>query len=207
MAEVQSQSAPSPKSAHGGGNSEKDALVAKLDQLLEKYLHTLDEYQKAREQLSKQLSSGYLSLAQANFQNRSTTHYGQDSYDERMQATRWVNVRGDEDESATERILFSIASQGDVVADSKETNSTQTEKEEETDSNANDAKSSTEQSAAKARDPLRWFGILVPPALRSAQSTFTAAVEGPIPDLATIARDLRNQEIEIGRVRKQIKKL
>jgi hypothetical protein len=57
MAEVQSQSAPSPKSAHGGGHSEKDALVAKLDQLLEKYLHTLDEYQKAREQLSKQLSS------------------------------------------------------------------------------------------------------------------------------------------------------
>ena len=47
----------------------------------------------------------------------------------------WLrNIRGDEDESATERILFSIASQGDVVADSKETNSTQTEKEEETDS-------------------------------------------------------------------------
>jgi hypothetical protein len=36
------------------------------------------------------LNQGYLSLAQANFQNRSTTHYGQDSYDERMQATRWV---------------------------------------------------------------------------------------------------------------------
>jgi hypothetical protein len=36
------------------------------------------------------VSQGYLSLAQANFQNRSATHYGQDSYDERMQAIRKV---------------------------------------------------------------------------------------------------------------------
>lgn len=59
----------------------------------------------------------------------------------------------------------------------------------------------------KVKDPIRWFGILVPPALRSAQQTFISIVEGPIPQLATIARDLRSQEIEIGRVRKQIKKL
>jgi hypothetical protein len=59
----------------------------------------------------------------------------------------------------------------------------------------------------KVKDPIRWFGILVPPALRSAQAFFISGVEGPIPQLATIARDLRTQEIEIGRVRKQIKKL
>lgn len=32
-------------------------LVAKLDELLERYLHTLDTYQKAREELAKELSS------------------------------------------------------------------------------------------------------------------------------------------------------
>jgi hypothetical protein len=62
-------------------------------------------------------------------------------------------------------------------------------------------------SVGKPTDPLRWFGILVPPALRTAQSTFVGAVEGPIPQLATVVRDLRAQEIEIGRVRKQIKKM
>lgn len=61
-------------------------------------------------------------------------------------------------------------------------------------------------STEKPTDPLRWFGILVPPALRTAQSTFVGAVEGPIPQLVTILRDLRTQEIEIGRIRKQIKK-
>ena len=72
-----------------------------------------------------------------------------------------------------------------------------------------DSESTTEPitDSSKVADPLRWFGILVPPALRTAQTTFTSAVEGPIPQLATIARDLRTQEIEIGRVRKQLKKL
>lgn len=59
----------------------------------------------------------------------------------------------------------------------------------------------------KPADPLKWFGILVPPALRTAQATFVDAVEGPIPRLATIAREMRLQEIEIGRVKKQIKKM
>jgi coiled-coil domain-containing protein 115 len=57
------------------------------------------------------------------------------------------------------------------------------------------------------KDPLRWFGILVPPALRQAQSSFVAAVDGPIPEIATLTKDLRRQEVDIARVRKQIKKL
>jgi hypothetical protein len=64
-----------------------------------------------------------------------------------------------------------------------------------------------EKKSEKSTDPLRWFGILVPPALRTAQTTFLGAIEGPIPQLATIARDMKTQEIEIGRVKKQIKKL
>lgn len=72
---------------------------------------------------------------------------------------------------------------------------------------ANNTTDKPTKDSAKSNDPLRWFGILVPPALRTAQSTFIAAVEGPIPQLATIARDLRAQEIEIGRVRKQVKRL
>lgn len=37
--------------------SEKDELVNRLDELLERYLHTLDAYQKAQQQLTKYLSS------------------------------------------------------------------------------------------------------------------------------------------------------
>ena len=55
-------------------------------------------------------------------------------------------------------------------------------------------------------DPIRMFGILVPPALRSAQSSFKEAVEGPVVGLATVAGELRVLEREIGRVRKGIRK-
>jgi hypothetical protein len=56
-------------------------------------------------------------------------------------------------------------------------------------------------------DPLRWFGVLVPPALRASQASFVSAVEGPIAALSNLLKELKQTEIEIGRVRKQIKKL
>jgi hypothetical protein len=37
--------------------ADRDVLVARLDELLERYLYTLDEYQKLGEQLSKNLSA------------------------------------------------------------------------------------------------------------------------------------------------------
>jgi hypothetical protein len=59
---------------------------------------------------------------------------------------------------------------------------------------------------ATVADPIRMFGILVPPALRSAQTSFREAVEGPVVGLATVAGELRALEREIGRVKKGIRK-
>jgi hypothetical protein len=56
MAEVQNQPASIPESKIES-RADKDALIIRLDELLEEYLHTLDQYQKTREQLSTQLSS------------------------------------------------------------------------------------------------------------------------------------------------------
>jgi hypothetical protein len=76
---------------------------------------------------------------------------------------------------------------------------------------ANGSEEETDSSAAKESrtlaDPIRWFGILVPPALRAAQASFVSGVEGSIPQLATLAAQLRRQGVDIGRLRKQIKKL
>lgn len=74
---------------------------------------------------------------------------------------------------------------------------------------SNDEKQENKEpaQAQKSADPIRWFGILVPQSLRAAQASFVSSIEGPIPALVNIARNLRSQEIEIGRVRKAIKKL
>lgn len=76
-------------------------------------------------------------------------------------------------------------------------------RDEETES----ADPETKTKKKRSNDPIRWFGVLVPPALRFAQSSFVSAVSGPVSEIVAIQKELKQQEIEIGRVRKQIKKL
>ncbi|RMZ72936.1 ATP synthase subunit D domain-containing [Pyrenophora seminiperda CCB06] len=214
---------------------DKEDLLDDLDDLLEHYLLTLHEYHKVMGELTTQLSSGYMALAQANFHNSSSAiRYGQDCYDERMQAIRKVHI-AEHGRLLSDRPHFSIHPPDVVAPPSRKTSDAEQEEHEQNDEQDEPSSSAipkptdkaettpdagqrsnpdpkqTEQenkkSSEKIADPLKWFGILVPPALRTAQSTFVDAVEGPIPQLATIAKDLRMQEIEIGRVRKQIKKM
>lgn len=56
------------------------------------------------------------------------------------------------------------------------------------------------------RDPLNWFGILVPPTLRKAQGSFKSALDDVVPAMATVVVQMRQIEIEIRRTRKKILK-
>ena len=64
----------------------------------------------------------------------------------------------------------------------------------------------TETGSKMTRDPLRWFGVLVPPALRTSQRNFRDAVADRIPALASISKEMREVEIEVRRARKRISK-
>ncbi|KAL6712408.1 hypothetical protein ACN47E_000285 [Coniothyrium glycines] len=201
----------------------KISLTGSLDASLERYLKTLDEYDRAMKEVSKQLSSGYMSLAEANFHNPSPAiRYGQDCYDQRMQASRKVLISEESlGHGRHGRLVVSISTETRDGARSKDDNPSEghlhqegkaVSPEEPPETNTQPAKdAATEQDSppetTASRDPLRWFGILVPPALRTAQATFIAALQDPIAHLATVTRDLRSQETEIGRLRKQIKKL
>ncbi|KAK1141611.1 hypothetical protein N8T08_008875 [Aspergillus melleus] len=65
-------------------------LLQSLDALLEKYLDLLDQHQKFQTELASRISSGFFSLAQANYTCPPGRRYGADYYDERMKATRRV---------------------------------------------------------------------------------------------------------------------
>ncbi len=58
-------------------------------------------------------------------------------------------------------------------------------------------KSNSRCKESNFRDPLRWFGMFVPPALRSAQISFSRAISEVIPTLASVAGDLSLCEKEI----------
>lgn len=65
---------------------------------------------------------------------------------------------------------------------------------------------STAQAVKPALNPLYWFGILIPRELRSAQSSFSSALNELVIQVATTARSMREVEAEIRRLRKAIRK-
>ncbi|KNG85874.1 hypothetical protein ANOM_003649 [Aspergillus nomiae NRRL 13137] len=95
-----------PASRHGSESPETEhkqppgvdssGLLRSLDALLERYLHLLDRHQKLQAELATTLSSGFLSLAQANYTCPPGRRYGADYYDERMKATRRVAFNANE---------------------------------------------------------------------------------------------------------------
>ncbi|KAB8236795.1 hypothetical protein ETB97_011305 [Aspergillus alliaceus] len=223
-------------------------LLQSLDTLLERYLHLLDRHQELQAELATVLSSGFLSLAQANYTCPPGRRYGADYYDERMKATRRVdlepptsycqNVEGPSVKPSSEkpterdhsRHIFTIQPATSDTAEeqpepsgkenqskSSDTCTSEHTSLEKRDPTASPDNSEPQPSAdtgpkltekkPRSSDPIRWYGILVSPFLRSAQKSFTEAVGGPLPELASVVIELQVVEKQVKRMRGEIGKL
>lgn len=58
----------------------------------------------------------------------------------------------------------------------------------------------------KGLDPLKWFGYFVSPSLRTCQQCFTSAIDEPLILSANASRSLRDTEVEIRKLRKEIRR-
>ncbi|KAL6800633.1 hypothetical protein GGI42DRAFT_326565 [Trichoderma sp. SZMC 28013] len=186
-----------------------------IDSLLERYLNLIDEYSRLREELSKLQAGVFQNIARANFTGERGMRYGQDHYDERMRALRVLDVTPGEDDVP----VFTIKSLDSPVDD-------QGQKEDEDSSDGDKADTTTAQEnpedeqspeeqgedgekeekikTKKATDnPLRWFGLLAPAPLRTAQTLSIQAVEQVIPRLISVNAEMEHVEIEIRRARKK----
>lgn len=56
----------------------------------------------------------------------------------------------------------------------------------------------------RSDDPLHWYGVLVPFALRTTQKAFAEGIRNQIPGLATVIMEMRALEHRIGRLRTQL---
>ncbi|KAI0887193.1 uncharacterized protein GGS22DRAFT_156399 [Annulohypoxylon maeteangense] len=172
-----------------------------IDKLLERYLHLLHEYTALRDQLSSLQTGMYQTIARANFAAERGLRFGQDHYDERMQASRRVMISKDDDQESSVPVFT-------VTAEPKEP-----EKEVVTDDKAGDVVGEEEEEEKKEvavpeekirrKDPLRWFGLLTPMALRQAQAQSIEAVEQVIPRLVSVNAEMAQVEIEVRRARKK----
>jgi hypothetical protein len=225
-------------------------LHDRLDRLWNSYLRFLDAYTTAQKLLQKHMSSGFLSLARANFNARDgVTRYGKDFYHERAVATRRAAISHqtpDQDDKATVEVVQWREPQQSETTDSefsddtsakssyeeavpkqqpsppttpepelRDGNSGQTvpnEKKEpgsatDVDGNTTAADSKGTRKIQLSSDPLRWFGILVPRELRLAQGSFASAVDESVAEAVNAAKGMRDVEIELRKLRKEIKKV
>lgn len=155
-----------------------------IDTLLQRYLVLLDEYSTLRTELSHLQKLIFQDLARANFSAERGLRYGQDQYDERMQATRRVAISG---EKAPTFNISTYEEPEEPVSDEAE---------------AEDG-AEREKPVKKSKDPLRWFGVLTPQALRSAQASSVKAVQDIIPRLVSVNAEMMEVEIEVRRARKK----
>ncbi|KAL2881398.1 hypothetical protein SGCOL_003348 [Colletotrichum sp. CLE4] len=206
-----------------------------IDSLLERYLLLLDEYSALRERLSGTQAGMYQNIARANFSAERGVRYGPDYYDQRMRASRTlelaVNDRGvprfevvktaDDGDAVTEPKVEAAedgASAAAAAAKSGDVNEApgmeseggtssigeETEREAEKEGESEKEKEGTKQKKKKkSNDPLRWFGILAPMALRQAQTLSVQAVQDVIPRLVSVDAEMKDIEIEVRRARKR----
>lgn len=166
-----------------------------IDELLVRYLGLLDEYTALRQELSKVQASVYQNIARANFSAERGLRYGQDHYDERMQATRRLELTVDEAGGSVFKISDTTAVEKTTQDDG---DSEDKEKEEKPEGDKPD-----KAKATKHRNPLHWFGLFAPMPLRNAQSQSIDVVERVIPRLLSVNAEMQSLEIEVGRARKR----
>ena len=138
--------------------------------------------------------------------------YGQDFYDERMQATKSLIADKDKDgipmfdldDLNAQPPVGPTATVDEKPAQPKQEEKDEIQSDEKTtdDSKSDEAPRAETNKQAKRRDPLRWFGILVPPPLRQAQTNASKLVQTAV-NLASIDSEMKTVEIEIRRARKR----
>ncbi|KAK4123611.1 hypothetical protein N657DRAFT_539871, partial [Parathielavia appendiculata] len=194
-----------------------------INRLLQHYLALLNEYTDLRSTLNTVQTRLFQSLARANFAaERGVRYYGQDYYDERMQASRRPESgtssrideenqgTGEQEEGGPASVEAKDVSKSERRPESTGYDDRGNEKKrlplpnnlptEDTKPNHSSSSSSSRQKAA---DPLHWFGILTPPPLRQAQGHAIKAVEDIIPRLATLSAEMARVELEVRRARKR----
>ncbi|CAH0019032.1 unnamed protein product [Clonostachys rhizophaga] len=210
-----------------GSHTTMDDFQKRIDSLLESYLEFLDEYTRLRAQLSKLQAGVYQNIARANFSAERGLRYGQDQYDERMQASRLLRISaGDngEDDSAPRFHVekFNSSATETPPATEPDRPSSGEEEQESDDAAPQDGKNERDENSVEEekkeekpigeeeqttstvrKDPLFWFGLLAPMPLRNAQSLAIEAMEQIIPRLVTVNAEMLRLEIEVGRARKR----
>jgi hypothetical protein len=183
-----------------------EELRDQLDALWEKHLILLDSYHQAQQQIASHFSRGFFDLAQATFKSTTRVRYGQEY-------TPHLALKVNDTPSPSTKPSDKGATEKSPVFNEESDKKDQEDKPEEQgqndkpdESKKEDKPEDKEKTLNKVRDPLHWYGILVPPSLRSSQKSFNFAIHSPVIDAANSAQALHRVDMDIRKLRKDIKK-
>ncbi|EEP75643.1 predicted protein [Uncinocarpus reesii 1704] len=208
-----SEALPSPPASPARSTTpEQSDTIQAIDDLLERYLYLLDEHQRLHQELGNHLSAGFISLARANHSCPPGRRYGEDYYDDRMKAVKKVIARSLSSKLPDTKVLgkppSSLApSRFMIVQDKSSDDLKNTANDKNADQNEVESSATADQMKPTNKhppNPIHWFGILVPPALRAAQNSFTSALDGPLPTLANVITEMHEVEQKISDLRKLV---
>jgi coiled-coil domain-containing protein 115 len=181
--------------------------VDDIDALLERYLHLLHEYTTARAELNNLQAGIYQNLARANFAAERGMRFGQDHYDERMQASRKLEVEVTEDGRMDFTMVDTAQAARQLETPSNDTvaSSEGAGAGSDVPGDRNELSEQAPKSVKKppSKDPIQWFGLLTPMPLRQAQSQSVKSVGEVVPRLVSINAEMLRIEIEVRRARKK----
>ncbi|CAK7268472.1 hypothetical protein SEPCBS119000_003079 [Sporothrix epigloea] len=194
-----------------------------IDELLARYLGLLHEYTELRSQLSTHQSSMFSHLARANFTAERGFRYGPDHFDSRMKALARLEI-AENSRCAEKTASFAVVRiteklrveagaaemEGGNGDDTVDVGDNDGRKENVHDSEEfdekereKDVKKKKKQEPDGLRNPLQWFGVLTPMALRQAQQDAITTVDSILPRLASLDAEMMSVEIEVRRARKK----
>jgi coiled-coil domain-containing protein 115 len=174
-----------------------------IDPLLERYLGLLDEYTQMRAELSRLQTGMYQNIARANFSAERGMRYGQDYFDDRMQASRILQITTDHRDLPRFKVAVSQHSEGpDTETDEGSGKNDDKEHTEGCRDNKN-LKDAKTDGKKKPVNPLHWYGLLTPLPLRQAQTLAVQSIEEVIPKLVSVNAEMLAVEIEVRRARKK----
>ncbi|KAI8581064.1 hypothetical protein K450DRAFT_234460 [Umbelopsis ramanniana AG] len=186
-------------------NEQLKTVCEKLDQLTVEYIQEADAVSKLKETLGKEIAKGFFDLGQAKY-SMGTSKLSRYSYDERMKSLYKIQVdeqgengndifsisnvefkdendgeeTGQIKDEVTEKLSNLSLRQRKPAHDTPEKEQLETKGEKET---TEETKPKTKSKNKKTkevrkidRNPLHWFGILVPSSLRTTQQHFKTVV-------------------------------
>lgn len=200
-------------------SSEIHALSERIDKVLLEFFAVLDKYYQSQAILEENLKSGNLHMSRARYIRGVTSISSLKITEREMQASTQVQCSGNDLET-----VFSLMS--NVSGDDTETHATDTLRKRNVGKSSNDGTNGNEDNTDNERqeqmpddkksdnkedsntnikpkstrkDPLNWFGVLVPQSLRYSQKNYKLAAEACV--------ELANLQLKIQKLQAQYQEL